>query len=89
MKEGIVVKEMYENTKLFILNNYNGVLDENILDILTVSFMSLFIRFPYVTKDKMPYVLNKLEMFFDNKTVLKMVTSKYPTYPTKNICLPN
>lgn len=79
------MEQLYKNTKLLILNNYNGEFDEKTLDMLTVSVMSLFIRFPEVTKDKIPNILNRLKIFFENKSVLQMVTDKYPEYPTSEI----
>lgn len=84
-KKELNLKQLYENAKSFILNNYNGNVDDKTLDILTVSIMSLYIRFPEVTRDKLPSILNKLEIFFDNKSILQMVSEKYPEYPTNEI----
>lgn len=79
------LKELYDKTKLFILNNYKGKLEEETLDILTVSIMSLFIRFPEVTKEKLPNVLDKIEIFFENKSILDMVSKRYPEFPKHEI----
>jgi len=84
-KGGTTLKKAYENTKTYILNNYNKEIDEKILDILTISIMSLFIRFPEITKERIPYILNKLEIFYSNKTIKEMVIERYPQYPIDEI----
>ena len=79
------MKKTYKNIKTYILNNYNQEIDEKVLDILTISIMSLFIRFPEITKERIPYILNKLEIFYSDKTIKEMVTERYPQYPINEI----
>lgn len=85
LKWGIMMKELYENTKQFILKNYGRELDEETLDILTVSTMSLFIRFPEVSKAKFPEIFSKLDIHFGNKHIRDLVGERYPEYPLEEI----
>lgn len=85
LKWGIVLKELYESTKQFILKNYGRELDSETLDILTVSVMSLFIRFPEVSNAKFPEIFSKLDIHFGNKHIRDLVGERYPEYPLEEI----
>lgn len=74
------MKELYESTKQFILNNYKGTLNEETLDILTVSVMSLFINLGEVAKTRFPEVFDKLDIHFGDKHVRELVADRYPEY---------
>lgn len=79
------MKELYESAKQIILNNYKGDLDEETLDILTVSVMALFARFSDVSQKRIPEILNKLEIHFGDKSISEMVSDRYPEYPIGEI----
>ena len=79
------MKELYEKTKAFLRDNYNGELNEETLDILTVSIMALNIRFSDVSIKRLPGILNKLEFHFGEEPIATMVSNRYPEYPIEEI----
>lgn len=79
------MQELYEKTKQFILDSYNGDLNEETLDILTASVMALYGRFSDVSIKRLPSVLSKLEIIFGGETIPEIVSKKYPEYPIEEI----
>lgn len=78
------MKELYSNCKNIILKNYDSPLNDKVLDILTVVFLSLVLRFPKVTAKKMPFIFNKIDILFEDRLVSEMVLEKYNNYPWNN-----
>ena len=79
------MKDLYEKTREFILNNYNGELNEETLDILTVSAMALFGRFSEVSMKRLPNIFKQLEIHFGDEKISEMVSKRYPEYPIEEI----
>lgn len=76
--------ELYSNCQNIILKNYDSPLNDKVLDILTVVFLSLALRFPKITAKKMPFIFNKIDILFEDRLVSEMVLEKYNNYPWNN-----
>lgn len=79
------MQKLYEKTKEFIRGSYNGELNEETLDILTVSVMALNIRFSEVSIKRLPGVIKRLEIHFGDEKISEMVSKRYPEYPVEEI----
>lgn len=75
------MKKLYDSAKQIILNNYNGELSDVALDILSTSVMALFIKDEALSKERLPGILQKLEIHIDEDLVTDMIMKKYPQYP--------
>ena len=75
------MKELYGKVQELILNNYKGTLDNETLDILTVSIMALYVKNPEMVKERMPIILNKIDILAGKEKVSKYILDKYPNYP--------
>ena len=79
------MKELYDKTKEFLQENYKGELNDETLDILTVSIMALYGRFSEVSIKRLPGILSKLEFHFGEESIPEMVSKRYPEYPIEEI----
>ena len=79
------MQELYEKTKEFLQENYVGELNDETLDILTVSIMALYGKFSDVSIKRLPSILNKLEFHFGDESISKMVSKRYPEYPIEEL----
>ena len=79
------MKELYDKTKEFLQENYKGELNDETLDILTVSIMALYGRFSEVSIKRLPGILSKLEFHFGEESIPEMVSKRYPEYPIEEL----
>lgn len=75
------MKELYTEIQKLIINNYKGTLNEEILDLITVAVMALYIKNPKMTLEKLPKVLNKIDILAGDNKVSNYILEKYPNYP--------
>lgn len=67
------MKELYDKCQRIILDNYNGDLNNDVLEILTVSLMALFLHNQKLTVDKTSAVFRDIKIFADKKSVVEIV----------------
>ena len=75
------MKELYTEIQKLIINNYKGTLNDEILDLITVAVMALYIKNPKMTLEKLPKVLNKIDILAGDNKVSNYILEKYPNYP--------
>lgn len=75
------MKDLYIKIKELICDNYKGTLTDTTLDIITVSIMALYIQSPEIIINKMPTILNKIDIIAGDDKVSNYILKKYPNYP--------
>ena len=75
------MKVLYEKWKQIIINNYNGVLDDETLDLFTVASLALYMKNQELVMKKLPEVFNKVDILSGEKKVSELLLAKYPNYP--------
>ena len=51
------MKELYNKIQELILENYQGTLDNETLDIITIAVMALYVKNPEMVLERMPNIL--------------------------------
>lgn len=74
------MKDLYLKLRDIICENYVGELDNEALDIITVSSLALFMKNPELTLEKLPSIFNKLVIFAGDDKVSSFILKKYPNY---------
>ena len=70
------MKDLYIKIKELINDNYKGTLTDTTLDIITVSIMALYIQSPEIIINKMPTILNKIDIIAGDDKVSNYILKK-------------
>ena len=70
------MKELYNAAQQLILNNYKEELEPLVLDILTISVMSLLLRNEKLTIERLPRILNEITIYAEDKSTLEISQSR-------------
>ena len=79
------MKELYTKIQELILENYQGTLDSETLDIVTIAVMALYVKNPEMVLERMPSILNRLDILAGKEKVSTYIMNKYPNYPWSSI----
>lgn len=79
------MKELYDKIKELVLENYHGVLDKETLDIIVIAVMALYMKNPQMVLERMPKILNKIDILAGKEKVSTYILGKYPNYPWNSI----
>ena len=79
------MKELYNKIQELILENYQGTLDNETLDIITIAVMALYIKNPEMVLERMPNILKRLDILAGKEKVSTYIMNKHPNYPWNSI----
>lgn len=79
------MKELYNKIKELVITNYKGTLDEETLEIITIAVMALYLKNPEMVKERMPKILNKIDIKAGKEKVSHYILEKYENYPWNSI----
>lgn len=79
------MKELYTKIKELVLENYQGTLDNETLDIVTIAVMALYVKNPEMVLERMPNILKRLDILAGKEKVSTYIMNKHPNYPWNSI----
>ena len=79
------MRELYNKIQGLILENYQGTLDKETLDIITIAVMALYVKNPEMVLERMPNILNRLDILAGKEKVSTYIMGKHPNYPWNSI----
>lgn len=74
------MKELFESCKKLILDNYKGHINDSSLEAMTIAVMALCLRNEKRTLDKLPKILQNIEIFAESKSVLDIAKNNISTF---------
>ena len=74
------MKELFENCKKLILDNYKGHINDSSLEAMTIAVMALCLKNEKRTLDKLPKILQNIEIFAEDKSVLEIAKNNISTF---------
>ena len=74
------MKELFESCKKLILDNYKGHINDSSLEAMTIAVMALCLRNEKRTLDKLPKILQNIEIFAEDKSVLEIAKNNISTF---------
>ena len=74
------MKELFESCKKLILDNYKGHINDLSLEAMTIAVMALCLRNEKRTLDKLPKILQNIEIFAEDKSVLEIAKNNISTF---------
>lgn len=79
------MKELYNKIQELILENYQGTLDSETLDTITIAVMALYVKNPEMVLERMPNILKRLDILAGKEKVSTYIMNKHPNYPWNSI----
>lgn len=79
------MKELYTKIQELVLENYQGTLDNETLDIVTIAVMALYIKNPEMVLERIPNILKRLDILAGKEKVSTYIMNKHPNYPWNSI----
>ena len=74
------MKELFESCKKLILDNYKGHINDSSLEAMTIAVMALCLKNEKRTVDKLPKILQNIEIFAEDKSVLEIAKNNISTF---------
>ncbi len=74
------MKELFESCKKLIIDNYKGNIDDVSLEAMTIAVMALCLRNEKRTLDKLPRILQTIEIFAEKTSVLDIAKNNISTF---------
>ena len=79
------MKELYNKIQELILENYQGTLESETLDIITIAVMALYVKNPEMVLVRMPNILKRFDILAGKEKVSTYIMGKHPKYPWNSI----
>lgn len=79
------MKELYTKIQELVLENYQGTLDSETLEIVTIAVMALYVKNPKMVLERMPNILKRLDILAGKEKVSTYIMNKHPNYPWNSI----
>lgn len=79
------MKELFESCQKLILDNYKGKIDDVSLEVMTISVMALVLRNEKRTLERLPQLLQKIEVYAEKDSVLNIAKRNISTFNDETI----